>query len=94
MSPSDAQVTHPFGSGSIPASDAQASRHEVTVSDLTILHKPPPAGPKELTDLISSLNNCPTGWHVADLDVCVCLCLRVCYRGSDSEDRWQMAGQK
>lgn len=89
MSPSDAQVTHPLGSGSIPASDAQASRREVTVSDLTILHKPPPAGPKELTDLISSLNNCPTGWHVADGYVCVLVLVR--YRGSYGEDRWQMA---
>lgn len=42
------------------------------MSGLTILHNPAPAGPKELTDLISCLNNCHTVWHVADLDVCVC----------------------
>lgn len=73
MSPSDAWVTYPFGSRPIPASDAQASRHEVSMSDLTILHNPPPAEPKELTDLISYLNNCRTVWHVADLNVCECV---------------------
>ncbi len=77
MSPTDARVTHPFGSGPIPASDAKASRHEVTMSGLTILHNSPPAGPKELTDLISCLNNCRTVWHVADLDIfeCVRMCV-------------------
>lgn len=74
-SPTDARVTHPFGFGPIPASDAQASRHEVTMSGPTILHNPPPAGPKELTDLISCLNNCRTVWHLADMDVCECVCV-------------------
>lgn len=46
------------------------------MSGLTILHNPPPAGLKELTDLISCLNNCHTFWHVADLDVYACA--RVC----------------
>lgn len=64
-----------LGFAPIPASDARASRHEVTVSSLTILHKPPPPGPKELTDLISSLSNCPPAWHAADSDVCVCVAL-------------------
>lgn len=78
MSPTDARVTHPFGFGPIPDTDAKESHHEVTMSGLTILHNPPPAGPKELTDLISCLNNCGSVWHVADLDVCertrVCVC--------------------
>ena len=75
MSPTDARVTHPVGFGPISAGDAKASRHEVTMSGPTILHNPPPAGPKELTDLISCLNNCRAVWHVADLDVCECECV-------------------
>lgn len=35
------------------------------------MQRPPPAGPKELTDPISRLNNYRTSWHVADPDVCV-----------------------
>lgn len=78
MSPTDARVTHPFGFGPIPASDAQASRDEVSMSGLTILHNSSPAGPEELTDLISCLNNCRGVWHVADLDVCECLSVCMC----------------
>lgn len=73
MSPTDTRVTHPFGFGPIPASDAKASLHEVIMSGLTILHNPLPAGPKELTDLISCLNNCRTVWHAADLDISECV---------------------
>lgn len=98
ISPTDARVTHPFGSGSIPASAAKESRHRVTVSGLTILHNPLPAGRKELTDLISRLNNCRTVWHVADLDICECVCVfescSIYETGSDSKNRWSIAGLK
>ncbi|TNN24288.1 hypothetical protein EYF80_065589 [Liparis tanakae] len=60
VSPTDARFTHPFGSGPIPAGDAQERRHQVRMSGGTILHNPPPAGPREPTDLISSFELSPS----------------------------------